>query len=101
METWLLFLYKVPHEPSSGRVYIWRKLKRLGAVMLQDAAWALPMMPSNLEQLKKLAGVVTELGGDSLLWEGHLAIGERDKALVHALMAEVKAVPNPMIRVPV
>ena len=92
METWLLFLYKVPHEPSSRRVYVWRKLKRLGAVMLQDAAWALPMMPYNLEQLKKLAGEVTELGGDSLLWEGHLAIGEQDKALVHALLTEVEAI---------
>ena len=60
--------------------------------MLQDAAWALPMMPSNLEQLKKLAGEVTELGGDSLLWEGHLAIGEQDKALVRALLTEVQAV---------
>ena len=92
METWLLFLYKVPHEPSTRRVYVWRKLKRLGAVMLQDAAWALPMIPYNLEQLKKLAGEVTELGGDSLLWEGRLAIGEQDKALVHALLSEVQAV---------
>ena len=85
MDAWLLFLYRVPHEPSTRRVYVWRKLKRLGAVMLQDAAWALPMVSNNLEQLQELAGEVADLGGDSLLWVAHLAVCEQDKALVKAL----------------
>lgn len=73
MNSWLLFLYKVPHEPSTGRVHVWRRLKRLGAVMLHDSAWVLPQVPSNVEQLRKLAKEIVDLGGDSLLWEAHLA----------------------------
>jgi hypothetical protein len=89
LHSWLLFLYKVPHEPSSHRVYIWRKLKRLGAVSLHDAAWALPLTPRSLEQLQGLAVEVAELGGDSLLWEARLAVGRQDEALVRTLLAQV------------
>jgi hypothetical protein len=37
-----------------------------------------------------LAGEVAALGGDSLLWVAHLAIGEQDKALVKALLEQVQ-----------
>jgi len=88
LHSWLLFLYKVPHEPSSHRVYVWRKLKRFGAILLHDAAWALPMTPRSLEQFQMLAAEIAELGGDSLLWEARLSIGKQDEALVRALMAQ-------------
>jgi hypothetical protein len=88
MDSWLLFLYKVPHEPSTNRVNIWRKLKRSGAVMLQDAAWALPMVSSNLEQMQQLSREVAAHGGDSLLWVAQLAIGEQDKTPVKALLEQ-------------
>ena len=87
MNSWLLFLYKVPHEPSTRRVYVWRKLKRLGAVMLHDSAWLLPQVPSNLEQLRKLAKEVVDLGGDSLLWEAHLAGNDQEEAFLVQLAA--------------
>jgi len=90
LHSWLLFLYKVPHEPSSHRVYVWRKLKRLGAILLHDAAWALPMTPRSLEQFQGLAAEIARLGGDSLLWEARLSIGKQDEALVRALMAQAE-----------
>jgi len=94
MGSWLIFLYKVPHEPSTNRVYIWRRLKRLGAIMLQDAAWALPMMSTNLEQLQKLASEVGELGGESLLWVAQLAIGEQDKTLIGGLIEKMQGLQS-------
>jgi hypothetical protein len=92
LQSWLLFLYKVPHEPSSHRVYVWRKLKRLGALLLHDAVWALPMSSRSLAQFQDLAVEISKLGGDSLLWEAHLAVGRQDEALVQALMAQVELV---------
>jgi len=92
VQSWLLFLYKVPHEPSSHRVYVWRKLRRLGALLLHDAAWALPMTPRSLEQFQVLAAEIARLGGDSLLWESHLAISRQDEGLVRALLAQVEPV---------
>lgn len=89
MQSWLLFLYKVPHEPSSHRVYVWRKLKRYEALLLHDAVWALPVSARSLAQFQELAEEVSKLGGDSLLWEARLAVGKQDDSLIQALMAQV------------
>ena len=90
LQSWLLFLYKVPHEPSSHRVYVWRKLKRIGALLLHDSVWALPVSSSSLAQFQELAGEIYKLGGDSLLWEARLAVGKQDEALVRALMTQLE-----------
>jgi hypothetical protein len=34
--------YRLPPEPSRHRVAVWRELRRLGAVSLQQGAWAVP-----------------------------------------------------------
>jgi len=40
--TWLLFAYQVPASPSTHRSYVWRKLKALGALYLQNSFCILP-----------------------------------------------------------
>jgi DNA-binding transcriptional regulator PaaX len=82
VNSWLLFFYKVPHEPSSRRVHVWRKLKRLGAVMLHDSAWVLPQLPSHLEQLRTLSKEIVDLGGNSLVWEAHLAGDDQEETFL-------------------
>lgn len=39
---WRLITYRLPAEPSRHRVAVWRELRRLGAVPLQQGTWALP-----------------------------------------------------------
>ena len=39
---WLLLIYRVPQDPPARRTYVWRQLKQLGAVYLQQAAAILP-----------------------------------------------------------
>jgi hypothetical protein len=68
MTTWLLLVYRVPREPSAARVYVWRKLKQLGAVALQDAIWVLPATPRTREQFQWLAAEIVELGGEATLF---------------------------------
>lgn len=68
-ERWLLLVYRIPREPTAGRVFIWRKLKQLGALALQDAVWVLPSTARTQEQFQWLAAEISELKGDSLLWE--------------------------------
>lgn len=65
---WILMTYKIPREPTAGRVYVWRKLKQLGAVALQDAVWVLPATPRTQERFQWLATEITELGGEVALW---------------------------------
>jgi len=40
--TWRVITYRLPAEPSRHRVAVWRELRRLGAVALQQGAWAVP-----------------------------------------------------------
>ncbi len=86
---WLLLLYKVPPEPTANRVTVWRKLKRLGALLLHDAVWILPPSPRTLEELQWLAADIHERGGDAMLWEASLCLDDRDKELVRQFLAEV------------
>jgi hypothetical protein len=39
---WRLITYRLPTDPSRHRVAIWRELRRLGAVPLQQGTWAVP-----------------------------------------------------------
>jgi hypothetical protein len=40
--SWKLITYRLPAEPSRHRVAVWRELRRLGAVALQQGTWAVP-----------------------------------------------------------
>ncbi len=82
MQNWLLLTYKIPPEPSAKRVYIWRKLKRIGAILHQEACWILPSNARNQEQLQWLVAEIIEMGGEATLWEARLILGAGDGALV-------------------
>jgi hypothetical protein len=81
MQKWLLLTYKIPPEPSAKRVYIWRKLKRIGAILYQESCWILPSTPHSQEQLQWLAAEIIEIGGEATLWEADLILGSSDEVL--------------------
>ncbi len=59
--SWMLLVYKIPREPTASRAIVWRKLKRLGALLLHDAVWVLPATPWTREQFQWLAVEIGEL----------------------------------------
>ncbi len=65
---WVLLVYRLPREPSRHRVAVWRKLKALGALYLQDGVAALPEDAVTREQLEWLQLRVREVGGEATLW---------------------------------
>src|SRR5918999_344054 len=78
---WLLLIYRVPQEPPGRRTYVWRQLRQLGAVYLQQAAAVLPERPELRAALDALSQRIGEYGGEvSLLstvspdegWESEL-----------------------------
>jgi hypothetical protein len=64
---WLQLVYKVPAEPSRKRTYIWRQLRGLGAVYLQDACCILPRTPDAERALGEIAAKVREFDGEATL----------------------------------
>ena len=87
--TWVLLTYKIPREPTASRASIWRKLKRLGALLMHDAVWVLPATPWTREQLQWLAVEIGELGGEAQLWESRLLLNGQADALVNQFQARV------------
>lgn len=57
--------YRLPREPSTPRIALWRRLRRLGAVQLLDGLVALPLDARTREQLEWLADEVIESGGEA------------------------------------
>ena len=56
---WLVLVYRVPSEPSSKRVAIWRDLKRVGAHYLQQCVCVVPRRPdlhSAIETIREKIG---------------------------------------------
>jgi hypothetical protein len=86
---WLLLVYKIPREPTAGRVYVWRKLKQLGAISLQDAAWVLPANSRTREQFQWLASEIVELSGEASLFVSELAFASDETSLRERFEAPV------------
>ena len=66
---WLLLTYKVPPEPASKRIAIWRRLKSMGAVYLQNGVCLLPRTDDHARWMKILENDITEMGGDAVILE--------------------------------
>lgn len=69
MARWLLFLYRIPSEPSAPRVATWRALKRLEGGYLQDGVFVAKANEANLDALRTLAHDVRNAGGEASLVE--------------------------------
>jgi hypothetical protein len=83
-QQWLILIYRLPREPSRPRVAVWRKLKALGALYLQDGVVALPEDAVTREQLEWLQLQVWEAGGEATLWEAQPNTLDEDKKLASA-----------------
>ena len=63
---WLLLIYRVPSDSSHARVTVWRQLKRLGALYVQQAVCVLPARDDLRKSLGKIRARIDELGGSSI-----------------------------------
>src|SRR5882757_1721643 len=64
---WLLLLYSLPAARASGRVNLWRKLKKIGAYALKTSAYVLPDEPAHFERFQWLVQQVRDEGGEATL----------------------------------
>jgi uncharacterized protein YdbL (DUF1318 family) len=65
---WLVLIYRVPSDPSRLRATVWRRVKRLGAIYLQNSVAALPVTSANERALRTLRSEIEEhLGGTAIL----------------------------------
>ena len=98
MTNWLLLHYKLPSNPSALRVYVWRKLKRLGAILLHEAIWVMPDQPRIAEQIQWLAAEIEEMGGKAYYWRASSLLSAQEEAIMHQFQEQVDAVYSDLLK---
>ncbi len=73
---WLILSYRIPTEPSRLRAGVWRRLKSLGAVYLQNAVAVLPGSAESERALRLLRNDIEEMGGSAQLLRAETLAGE-------------------------
>jgi hypothetical protein len=65
--SWLFLLFNLPAKQSSGRVKVWRRLKKFGAIQLKTSTYVLPDEPVQYERFQWLAKEIVDTGGEATL----------------------------------
>lgn len=85
---WLLVAISTASAPSSLRVYVWRKLRELGGLYLQQQVCAVPRRPATEAAVARVTGRVTADGGESTVLRITVADPGEQRSLVQRLNAE-------------
>ncbi len=67
--SWRILTYRLTADESKHRVGVWRELRRVGAVALQSATWAIPPGDGFNEGVARAVKFVERGGGRPLLFE--------------------------------
>jgi hypothetical protein len=84
---WVLLAYRIPREPSSPRIAVWRKLGRLGVARLGDGLVALPADARTREQLEWVAEEIGEAGGSASVWLAEPGTAALEQEIAQAMRA--------------
>src|SRR4030081_1684488 len=85
---WRVLIYRVPTEPASKRVAVWRDLKRLGALYLQQCACIFPDIPGVTDQVNDVAAKIPALGGETFLLDVPRLQPEDEARIIEAFRAQ-------------
>lgn len=66
---WLGLSYAVPITPSKARVYVWRKLREIGAEYFRQGVAILPNTVQSTQQFTALSQKIRQMGGEASIVE--------------------------------
>ncbi len=82
---WIVINYNLPTEPSRHRVSVWRALKKLGVINIQQSMWALPYNEDNYAALVKISEEIEMNNGDALLMDSTFFDEKHEEKIIIAL----------------
>lgn len=71
LSSWLLLIYQLPSTHSPARVKVWRRLQRIGAVLLKNSAWVMPESGEAREDFEWLKAEIVASGGEAMVLVAH------------------------------
>lgn len=75
---WIVLVYRVPTEPTRLRAGVWRKLKGMGAIYLQNSVAALPAGVGAERALRGLRREIADMGGTGYVLGVDVLAGESE-----------------------
>jgi hypothetical protein len=79
---WLMIIYRVPTTPSTSRVTVWKKVRELGAYLLQQSVYVLPNTPEVKESVGRLKELTVHFGGECKVIEIASLGEEQEKEVI-------------------
>jgi len=89
--SWVMLAYRMPREPSTPRIVVWRRLRQLGVAQPVDGLALLPDEPHTREGLDWVAERVLAAGGQATQWSAVHASAAEENATVQAMNTAVAA----------
>ncbi len=86
--SWLLLIYKVPPEPAKKRIALWRRLKSMGAVYLQNGVCLLPKTDDHVRRIKILENKIAEMEGEAVILETAAVDRSQDEKVIARFRAD-------------
>jgi hypothetical protein len=80
---WVIITYRLPSEPSRHRVAVWRELRRVGALSLQQATWVVPARPDFISAVERAIALIEGAGGEAMTLDA-VPRGEQMRANLEA-----------------
>src|SRR5260221_13275915 len=63
----ILLVYRMPAKPTAGRVAVWRQLKKIGAIYLQQSVCVFPARPDVRRDLAPILQRIVDSAGEFYL----------------------------------
>jgi len=84
---WLLLVYLLPAGRSPVRVKVWRRLQRVGAVLLKNSAWVMPESDEAREDFEWMRAEIGAGGGEALVLAAQAPEGATEGEIVATFRA--------------
>lgn len=84
---WLLLVYCLRAKSTGTRVQAWRRLQRIGAVLLKNSAYALPNSPESREDFEWVKNEIIGSGGQAMVFIARAPDQATEDEIVEAFRA--------------
>ena len=88
LNQWWVCVYKIPPEPSRFRVAIWRRLKEVGSIYLQNSICILPDSEENEKFLTSIHDEIKSYDGECTLLKIVFIDSEEESRIIQRFNAE-------------
>lgn len=77
---WVTLSYTLPREPSRVRVSVWRRLKKMGSVNLQQSLWIMPLSNENESLFSEIKDDIISNSGEAFIMRS--TVDEENKKVI-------------------